>query len=85
MALEVRTIMKPVEKLCDVKYYVWATPISDGHFITPPPFVLEDKYFETRAEAEGLMEEWKKGDAWLEYEIREKVTEISEERYDKLM
>lgn len=75
MALEVRIVMKPVEKLCDVKYYVWANPIGDNHFIDPPPFVLEDKYFETRAEAEELMEEWKKSGAWLEYEIREKVKE----------
>ena len=85
MALEVRTIMKPVEKLCDVKYYVWAIPVVDPHFREPPSFVLEDKYFETRAEAEELLAEWKKSGAWLEYEIREKVTEIPEERYDKLM
>ena len=76
MALEVRTVMKPVEKLCDVKYYVWAIPVVDPHFRTPPSFVLEDKYFETRAEAEKLLAEWKKSDAWLEYEIREKVREI---------
>lgn len=85
MALEVRTVMKPVEKLCDVKYYVWAIPIGDPHFVDPPPFVLEDKYFETKEEAEKLLEEWEKKGAWLEYEIREKITEIPEEYYNKLM
>jgi hypothetical protein len=85
MAIEVRTIMKPVEKLCDVKYYVWAIPIGDLHFAVPPPYILEDKYFETRAGAEELVKEWEKSGAWLEYEIREKITEIPEEYYDKLM
>lgn len=85
MAFEVRTIMKPVEKLCDVKYYVWAIPIGDLHFVDPPPFVLEDKYFETHEEAEELLEEWKKSGAWLKYEIKEKVKEIPEEYYDKLV
>ena len=76
MALEIRTRCVPVEMLCDVKYYVWASPIGDPHFSVPESFVLEDKYFETRAEAEKLLEEWKKRDAWMEYEIRERIKEI---------
>lgn len=85
MAIEVRTIMKPVERLCDVKYYVWVIPIGDAHFIDPPPHVLENKYFETQVEAEELLKEWKKLGAWEKYEIREKVTEIPKEYYDKLI
>ena len=76
MAIKKRTIMKPVKKLCEVKYYVWATPIIMTPFIPDPPFVLEDKFFDTRKEAEELLEKWKKSDAWLTYEIREEVEEI---------
>lgn len=76
MALEIRTKCVPVEKLCDVKYYVWARPIVDPHFQVPPSFILENKYFETRAEAEKLLEEWEKKGAWLTYEIRERIRVI---------
>lgn len=69
-----------VEALCEVKYYILASEYADGHFRPNPPFVLKDKYFDTREEAEAFLEEWKKEYGFFmgSLEILEDVTELEE-------
>ena len=76
--LEIRTRNIPKKCVCEVKYYVLGTPLTDPHFAPEPSFVVENHYFETRKEAEALKEELEQKDAWVEYEVCEKIKECYE-------
>lgn len=71
---EIRTVYIPVEKEVEVKYFVWVQPADDPHFAPSPCYVLNNKYFDTKAEAEAYMAE-RKRDVWGFCSIREKVEE----------
>lgn len=89
MALEVRTFYKPVEKLCYVKYYVFVWPIGGGSNESyRAPYIKDERYFETREEAENFKTELYKTEPWPRcetYEVREKIEEINPEDYDRIM
>lgn len=69
---EVRTVCIPQQVKCHVQYFVWAVPETDPHFAPESPYVVENKYFETKAEAEQFKETLFKG--WTNYYIKEKIT-----------
>ena len=73
----IRTVMMPVDKMCHIEFYVWADPLDGGMgFCGGNPFVLEGAYFETREEAEALMEKHRAD--WCEFEIRERITPVED-------
>lgn len=71
----IRTKRIVIEKECEceVKYYVLASPFVDPHFRPEPDFVVEDKYFDTKEEAENLKAKLDKNGAWVEYTVCEKI------------
>ena len=71
---EIRTIYIPVEKEVEVKYFVWVEPADDPHFIPSPGYVLNDKYFETKAEAEAYKEKHRRN-IWGFCSVKEKIGE----------
>lgn len=72
---ETRTVMEPVSRKCHVQYYVEADPNLDAHWKYEEPFVLDDRYFETRAEAERYIEQADRRMPLI-LTVREKVTPI---------
>lgn len=71
--LEYRRVCIPMEHLCNVQYYVEAEPVVDPHFMPEPPFVVDNKFFDTRKEAEDFK---KTCDGFCIYTIRELVTPL---------
>ena len=70
---EERTICRPVKVSCHITYYVLGTPFDDPHFKPTPPFIVDNRFFETREEAETLRKECNEKGAWVTYEVKEKV------------
>ena len=73
----IRTKRIVIEKECEceVKYYVLGKPLVDPHFRPEPNFVVEDKYFDTKEEAENLKAELDKRGTWVNYTVHEKIVE----------
>lgn len=71
-----RPVCTMVEKLCEVTYYIWAVPVVDPHFRPAPPYVWQNKFFDTEEEATACMDELKKLPNWENYYVREKITEL---------
>lgn len=73
---EIRTLDICVEitRECDVKYYVWADPNLDAHWMYEPCFVLEDKYFDTEEEAQAFLDKSYKDGICAILSIGEQVT-----------
>lgn len=69
-----------VEKMCEVKYYIMAEPATDPHFAPEPPYVLQNKYFDTKTEAELFLKEWESTHGYFfgNMQICEQVTELEE-------
>lgn len=74
--ITVKTLNVPVQKLCEVRYYVVGHPVNDLHFEPSPDFIVDNRYFDTREEAELLKEEKEKIPGWVNYEICEKIVKI---------
>lgn len=73
---KMRPVFTMVEKLCEVKYYVWVEPLTDPHFRPDPSYVWQNKYFDTEEEAVACMNELKKMPSWNVYSVREEITEL---------
>lgn len=72
-----RTVKIPVEKTVVVKFYVMADPIWIGQgFNKENPYVVNNAFFDTREEAEKLLQEEKAKGIWNEYTIYEKIIQI---------
>lgn len=68
----VRIVYRPEEVECEVKYYIDVDPCDDAHFVPTPHYKLDNKYFDTKEEAE----EYKKqnlGKVWGFMTVKEKV------------
>lgn len=74
-AIRTKRIVIEKECECEVKYYVLAKPFTDARFRPESNFVVEDKYFDTKEEAENFKTELEKERGWVVYEIREKIIE----------
>ncbi len=79
---KMETIYVPVEKMCDVKYYIHCYPITpDQHFAPEKDYIYkrngEIVYFETKKEARKEIKKWK--GQWIDTRICKKVTPIEEE------
>jgi hypothetical protein len=75
---KIETVYIPVEKMCDVKYYIHCYPISDPHFTPDKDYILKRNgkilYFETKKEAKKEIEKHK--GEWITMKICKKVTPI---------
>lgn len=75
--IETRTVCIPTETKCHIQYYVYAHPEVDPHFAPESPYIVENKFFETKEEALALKEEKEKLPSWTWYEVREKITPLN--------
>ena len=74
--IKIMTINIPVNKLCEVQYYIEGHPLTDGHFIPEPDFIYENRYFNTEEEANKVKEELDKKGHWVNYKVREKIIKV---------
>lgn len=79
---EIRTINEPVERMCEIKYYIHCYPISpDPHFAAGEDYIFKYNgktvYFETLKDAKKEVKKHK--GEWIDMKIYEKITPIEEE------
>ena len=78
---KIETIYVPVEKICDVKYYIHCYPFCEPHFKPDKDYILKRNgeiiYFETKKEARKEIKKWK--GQWIDMKLCKKVTPIEEE------
>ncbi len=79
---EIRTINEPVERMCEIKYYIHCYPISpDPHFAAGEDYIFKHNgktvYFETLKDAKKEVKKHK--GEWIDMKIYEKITPIEEE------
>lgn len=79
---EIRVIKEPVERMCEVKYFIHCYPITpDPHFAPEKDYIFKRNgktvYFETLKDAKKEVKKHK--GEWINMKIYEKVTPIEEE------
>lgn len=78
--ITVKTFSVPISKLCEVRYYVVGRIITDAHFTPESEFVVDNRYFNTKEEAEQFKKQCWEETPWIEYEIREEILKIFDQR-----
>ena len=77
---EIRTVYIPVERLCEIKYYIEMVPYADPHWRPEPSHVYKRHgkvvYFNSKEEAEIFIKNELSDIFFFDKEIREEVTII---------
>lgn len=76
MAIEVRTFLVPKTCECEVKYYIEVEGLYDLHFSSSPSYIWENKYFDTREEAEKCLSKIDTTNYYATFDIKEKITPL---------
>jgi isopentenyldiphosphate isomerase len=74
--ITVKTFSMPISKLCEVRYYVVGRMITDAHFTPESEFVVDNRYFNTKEEAEQFKKQCWEETPWIEYKICEEILKI---------
>ena len=74
--IETRIIPITTKALCHVTYYVLATPCVDPHFKPEPSYIVDNRFFETKEEAEAFKEKLDLTTLWTMYKVCERVERL---------